>query len=76
MNRVKFLIAENLPQNGSRINTSSLIDNVARDLSDMGLTLGTDEIVATLDDLSKCQYVVMFRDSTIAMTQHGVRMML
>ncbi len=75
MNRIRFLIVENLPQSGTRINTRDLVDNVARDLSAMGSMLGTEEIVATLDDLNERQYVVLFNDATVAMTQFGARMM-
>ena len=75
MNRISFLVSENLPQNGTRINANKLIDSIARDLSDMGSALSTQEIVATLDDLNERQYIVLFSDSTIAMTQYGARMM-
>jgi hypothetical protein len=75
MNRIRFLIVENLPQSGTRINTHGLIDNVVRDLSAMDSMLGTEEIVAALDDLNERQYIVLFNDETVAMTQLGARMM-
>lgn len=75
MNRISFLVSENLPQSGDRINVNELINSIARDLSDMGSALSTQEILATLDDLNERQCIVLFNDSTIAMTQYGVRMM-
>jgi len=75
MNRVRFLIVENLPQNGGRIDTDVLIDDVVNDLSSLGSLLDSEAVKATLCDLNERQYVVVFNDGTTALTQYGLRML-
>jgi len=75
MNRVRFLIAENLPQNGGRVNTDVLINDVLNDLSSIGSFLDSEAVKATLYDLNERQYVVVFNDGTTALTQYGLRML-
>ena len=73
--RVQFLISENLPRNGCRVDLDVLIDDVAHDLASMGTQFEKSDIQLCLDSLNVKQYIVLFQDGSVAMTEYGNRMM-
>ena len=73
--RIQFLISENLPRNGSKVDLDVLIDDVTHDLALMGTQFERSDIQLCLNSLNEKQYIVMFRDGSVAMTQHGNYMM-
>lgn len=72
--RIQFLISENLPRNGSKVDQDVLIDDVAHDLACMDARYEKSDIQICLKALDKMQYIVLFRDGSVAMTQYGNRM--
>jgi len=75
MQRIQFLISENLPRNGTRVDLDVFIDDVARDLTSMGTKFEKSDIQFCLNSLNTKQYIVLFYDGSIAMTEYGNRMM-
>jgi hypothetical protein len=73
--RIQFLISENLPRNGVHVDLDVFIDDVAHDLASIGTKFEKSDIQLCIDSLNEKQYIVLFRDGTIAMTEYGNRMM-
>ena len=73
--RIQFLISENLPRNGVHVDLDVFIDDVAQDLATMNIQIEKRDIQLCIDSLNEKQYIVLFRDGTIAMTEYGNRMM-
>ena len=73
--RIQFLISENLPRNGAHVDLDVFIDDVAQDLATMSIQIEKRDIQLCINSLNEKQYIVLFRDGTIAMTEYGNRMM-
>ena len=73
--RIQFLISENLPRNGTRVDLDVFIDDVAHDLASIGTKFEKSDIQLCLNMLNAKQYIVLFRDGSVAMTAYGNRML-
>ncbi len=73
--RLMFFIRENLPSDNVKISREQLLENVAQDMLSTGESVFIDEIFtkvnSVLNILNEKQYVVMFGDDTVAMTNYG-----
>ena len=73
--RLMFFIRENLPSDNVKISREQLLENVAQDMLSTGESVFIDEIFtkvnSVLNILNEKQYVVVFADDTVAMTNYG-----
>ena len=74
MKRAEYFVLENLPRGASRVQKEKLISNDVDDMSLFDASTTRGDVMIALDSLNEQQFIVLFRDGTVAMTAHGESM--
>lgn len=73
--KIQFLIVENLPRDGHRVDLKDTVYAVLHDLHTMDSSCEKEEIHKTFESMHEKQFVFMFSDGTVALTEYGNRML-
>lgn len=73
--KIQFLIVENLPRDGRRVVLKDTAYAVLHDLHTMDSSCEKEEILKAFEIMHEKQFVFMFRDGTVALTEYGNRML-
>lgn len=69
--RLTFLLKENLPVPGVRIDQNAVVANVISDAQCMNVSVSAREVRHLLRSFNNQQYLVLFEDGTLAVTVYG-----